>query len=189
MTTRAHGLPDHGRDGVALRNEASRSSLEDEARFFAEAQNDTELGVGNRSGRDPLSVLVVGSGAREHALVWALSRSPSVGTIWAAPGNPGIATLAEIVTLAVSDVEIIADWATAHHIGLVIIGPEAPLALGLADALRARGLAVFGPDRAAAELEWSKAFAKDFMRRHGIPTPAYAVFTDVDAAVSHARDA
>src|SRR4051812_41419827 len=111
------------------------------------------------------SVLVVGAGAREHALVWALSRSPSIGEVWAAPGNPGIATIAQIVNIPVTDVEAIAGWAEAHDIGLVVVGPEAPLALGLADLLAARSVPVFGPSRAAAELEWSKAFAKDFMRR------------------------
>lgn len=136
-----------------------------------------------------LSVLVVGSGAREHALVWALSRSPSVGALWAAPGNPGIAELAHTVNLAATEVEAIADWAAATRIGLVVAGPEAPLALGLADKLRARAIPVFGPDRVAAELEWSKAFAKDFMRRHGIPTADYAVFTDSDAAIAFARQA
>ena len=139
--------------------------------------------------RDPLSVLVVGSGAREHALIWALSRSPSVGALWAAPGNPGIAALADVVNLGATEVDAIADWAAACGIGLAVIGPEAPLALGLADLLRARGIRVFGPDRAAAELEWSKAFAKDFMRRHGIPTADHAVFVDCDAAEAFARRA
>src|SRR5918998_1044955 len=137
----------------------------------------------------PYSVLVVGSGAREHALVWALARSPSVSEIWAAPGNPGIATIAQTVGLPVTDVEAIADWAEAHGVGLVVVGPEAPLALGLADLLGARGIPVFGPSRAAAELEWSKAFAKDFMRRHGIPTAPYGVFTEVKAAVDFIRTA
>ena len=85
------------------------------------------------------SVLVVGSGAREHALAWALARSPSVSEIWAAPGNPGIATIAQTVGLPITDVAAIADWAEAHDIGLVVVGPEVPLALGLADLLaRAR---------------------------------------------------
>jgi phosphoribosylamine---glycine ligase len=137
--------------------------------------------------RDQYSVLVVGSGAREHALVWALSRSPSVGEIWVAPGNPGIAALADTVDLPVTEVEAIADWAAAYRIGLVVVGPEAPLALGLADLLRARGIPVFGPNRAAAELEWSKAFAKDFMRRHGIPTAAYGMFAEIEAAVDFIR--
>jgi len=138
---------------------------------------------------EPYSVLVVGSGAREHALAWALARSPSVSEIWAAPGNPGIATIAQTVGLPITDVEAIADWAETHDISLVVVGPEAPLALGLADLLAARGIPVFGPSRAAAELEWSKAFAKDFMRRHGIPTAPYGVFTEVGAAVDFIRTA
>ena len=121
--------------------------------------------------------------------MWALARSPSVSEIWAAPGNPGIATIAQTVGLPVTDVEAIADWAEAHDIGLVVVGPEAPLALGLADLLAARGIPVFGPSRAAAELEWSKAFAKDFMRRHGIPTAPYGVFTEIEAAVDFIRTA
>jgi phosphoribosylamine---glycine ligase len=97
--------------------------------------------------------------------------------------------MAQTVNLAVMDVEAIADWAQAHEIGLVVVGPEAPLALGLADQLDARGIPVFGPSRVAAELEWSKAFAKDFMRRHGIPTAPYGVFTELEAAVDFIRTA
>jgi phosphoribosylamine---glycine ligase len=138
---------------------------------------------------EPYSVLVVGSGAREHALACALARSPSVSEIWAAPGNPGIATIAQTADLPITDVAAIADWAEAHHVGLVVVGPEAPLALGLADLLAVRGIPVFGPSRAAAELEWSKAFAKDFMRRHGIPTAPYGLFTEVEAAVDFIRTA
>ena len=137
----------------------------------------------------PYPVLVVGSGAREHALVWSLAQSPSVREIWAAPGNPGMATLAGIVDISVTDVEAIAAWADVHGIGLVVVGPEAPLAMGIADLLRARGIPVFGPSRAAAELEWSKAFAKDFMRRHGIPTAPCGVFTEIDAALDFIHDA
>jgi phosphoribosylamine--glycine ligase len=122
-------------------------------------------------------------------LAWALARSPSVSEIWAAPGNPGIATSAQTVGLPITDIAAIADWAEAHDVGLVVVGPEAPLALGLADLLAARGIPVFGPSRAAAELEWSKAFAKDFMRRHGIPTAPYGVFTEVEAAVDFIRTA
>src|SRR5918999_1540129 len=138
---------------------------------------------------EPYSVLVVGSGAREHALVWALARSPSIREIWAAPGNPGIGTVAQTVDIPMTDVEAIAAWAEAREIGLVVVGPEAPLALGLADLLGDRGIPVFGPSSAAAELEWSKAFAKDFMRRHGIPTAPYGVFTAAEAAVDFIRTA
>src|SRR5262245_3712921 len=115
---------------------------------------------------DRLRILVVGSGAREHALTSSLSRSPAVERIWAAPGNPGIATVAELVDLAVTDVEAISRWAAHRAIDLVVVGPEAPLALGLADRLLASGIRVFGPTRAAAELEWSKSYAKEFMGRH-----------------------
>jgi phosphoribosylamine--glycine ligase len=135
------------------------------------------------------SVLVVGSGAREHALVWALARCPSVGDLWAAPGNPGIASVAMCADLPVNDIAAIADWAARHHIGLVVVGPESPLALGLADRLQARSIAVFGASRAAARLEWSKAFAKEFMRRHGIPTASYGVFSDAADALAYAQAA
>jgi phosphoribosylamine--glycine ligase len=130
------------------------------------------------------SVLVVGSGAREHALVWALARSPSVGVVWAAPGNPGIAAIARTIDIPVTEVDRLAAWAATHDIDLVVVGPEAPLALGLADRLQAHGVAVFGPSRAAAELEWSKSFAKAFMGRHGIPTAPYGVFNELDAALA-----
>lgn len=134
-------------------------------------------------------VLVVGSGAREHALVWALAQSPSVSEVWAAPGNPGMATQAQIVDLAATDVEAIADWAAAHQMGLVVIGPDAAVAAGLADALHKHRIPAFGPSQAAAELEWSKSFAKDFMARHGIPTADYAVFDDVEQALEQVRNA
>ena len=137
----------------------------------------------------PFSVLVVGSGAREHALVWALGRSPSISEIWAVPGNPGIGNLASLVDLPVTDIDGITAWAVARGIGLVVVGPELPLSRGLADRLSERGIPVFGASRAAAELEWSKAFAKAFMQRHRIPTAAWAEFNDADAALTYARDA
>jgi phosphoribosylamine--glycine ligase len=133
--------------------------------------------------RDRLRVLVVGSGAREHALAWSLSRSSSVGRLWAAPGNPGIAEVAQLVELPVTDVAGITNWAAGHAIDLVVVGPEAPLALGLTDRLLEKGIRVFGPTQAAAELEWSKSYAKDFMQSHGIPTAPYGVFTDAEAAL------
>jgi phosphoribosylamine--glycine ligase len=133
----------------------------------------------------PFSVLMVGSGGREHALAWALRRSPSVSDLYAAPGNPGIAELTETVDLPVTAVDGIADWAATRRIGLVVVGPELPLALGLADRLIERGVPVFGPRRAAAELEWSKAYAKAFLREQGIPTAAYATFDDAETALAY----
>jgi phosphoribosylamine---glycine ligase len=134
-------------------------------------------------------VLVVGSGAREHALVWALAQSPSVSQVWAAPGNPGMVALATLVDLAATDVEAIASWAETHQMGLVVIGPDAAVAAGLADELQKRDIPAFGPSKAAAELEWSKSFAKDFMLRHGIPTAGYAICDDAEQALAQVRNA
>lgn len=131
-----------------------------------------------------LRVLVVGSGGREHALVWAMDRSPSVAKVWAAPGNDGMAPLAELVPIAAADVAGISAWASKNAIDLVVIGPDAAVAAGLADALDAAGISAFGPSRAASELEWSKAFAKAFMTRHGIPTASYGAFDDIDDALA-----
>jgi phosphoribosylamine---glycine ligase len=129
--------------------------------------------------------LIVGSGGREHALAWKVAASPLLGQLFVAPGNAGTAALAENVPLAADDVPGLTAWAVAHAIDLVIVGPEVALAAGLADALRAAGVPVFGPSQAAAEIESSKAFAKDFMRRHGLPTAAYATFTDFYDAIGH----
>jgi phosphoribosylamine--glycine ligase len=139
--------------------------------------------------RVPYPALVVGSGAREHALVWALANAPSVSEVWAAPGNPGMTSLTRIVDLPATDVESIAEWAASHHVGLVVIGPDAAVAAGLADALHERNVPAFGPSRAAAELEWSKSFAKAFMSRHGVPTADYAVFTRADEALAYVETA
>jgi phosphoribosylamine--glycine ligase len=136
-----------------------------------------------------LTVLLIGSGGREHALAWALSRSPSVGRLLVAPGNPGTAEIAENLPLRAEDLDGLLSAALEQRADLVVVGPEAPLAGGLADRLAERGLAVFGPTRAAAELEWSKAFAKRFMQEHGIPTADYQVFDDPDAALGAARRA
>ncbi|MCC7359147.1 MAG: phosphoribosylamine--glycine ligase [Anaerolineales bacterium] len=132
-----------------------------------------------------MRVLVVGSGGREHALAWKVAQSPRLGRLFVAPGNAGTAALAENVSLAADDVPGLTAWAARHGIDLVIVGPEAALAAGLADALRAAGVPVFGPTRAAAEIEASKAFAKDFMARHGLPTAAYGIFTDFYAAIGY----
>ena len=122
-----------------------------------------------------MKVLVIGAGGREHALTWALHRSPRVHEMVCAPGNPGIATLARCLPLDVSSAAAIQSLALAEQPDLVVIGPEAPLAAGVVDALQAQGIRVFGPSRAAAQLESSKAFAKRFMRRWNIPTAHYAV--------------
>jgi phosphoribosylamine--glycine ligase len=131
-----------------------------------------------------LRVLVVGSGGREHALVWAMAKSPSVAKVWAAPGNDGMTALAELVPIVATDVAGITAWAGANAIRLVVIGPDAAVAAGLADALEAAGIPAFGPSQAASELEWSKTFAKEFMTRHGIPTASYGTFDDLDEALA-----
>jgi phosphoribosylamine--glycine ligase len=129
-----------------------------------------------------LKVLIVGSGGREDALAWALRKSPDVGVLRCAPGNPGIARRAEPVPLAASDVPGLVRHARDERYDLVVVGPEAPLVAGLADRLREEGIAVFGPQAAAAELEGSKVFSKRFMARHGIPTAAFEVFDDAAEA-------
>ncbi len=121
-----------------------------------------------------MKILVVGGGGREHALVLALARDPGI-TLLCAPGNPGIATLAPCVPTLVSDIQGLAALAEREQVDLTVVGPELPLSLGLADEFARRGLPVFGPTRRAAALEWSKAFAKAFMRRHGVPTAAFRV--------------
>ena len=129
-----------------------------------------------------LRVLLVGGGGREHALAWKLSRSPRLGALYAAPGNPGIASVAECVPVRADDVSGIVALADRERIDLTVVGPEGPLALGLADALEARARPVFGPSRAAAALESSKVFAKELFVRHGIPTARFGVFDDPAAA-------
>ena len=131
-----------------------------------------------------MNVLVVGGGGREHALAWRLRQSPSVAQVFVAPGNGGTAHDAALTNIAVTDVVALREWAQANAIGLTVVGPEAPLAAGIVDEFRAHGLAVFGPTKAAAQLESSKAFSKAFMQRHGIPTAAYDTFTD--ATLAHA---
>ncbi|HEY7602008.1 MAG TPA: phosphoribosylamine--glycine ligase [Methylomirabilota bacterium] len=135
-----------------------------------------------------LRVLLVGGGGREHALAWKLAQSPRLGTLYAAPGNPGIAEIAECVPVRADDVRAIADLADRKRIDLTVVGPEAPLALGVADLLEARGRPVFGPSRTAAALESSKVFSKELFARHGIPTARFAVFDRPDAARGFVRD-
>ncbi len=127
-----------------------------------------------------MKILVIGGGGREHALVWSLRRSTRVGEVVCAPGNAGIAALARCLPLDVADLDASVALAVAEHPGLVVVGPEVPLSLGLVDALQHLGLRVFGPTREAARLETSKTFAKEFMRANDIPTAAYSVCTTDD---------
>ncbi len=117
-----------------------------------------------------MRILVVGSGAREHALIWTLTQDPAVTEVVCTPGNPGIAALARCVPSDISQPQQVLGVAEAAGVDLTVVGPEMPLSNGLADAFEAQGRPVVGPTRAAAALEWSKAFAKDFMARHGVPT-------------------
>jgi phosphoribosylamine--glycine ligase len=129
-----------------------------------------------------MKVLVVGSGGREHALCWAIARSPSCEKLFCAPGNAGIAQVAECVDLAAEDVAGLVRFARKEKIGLVVVGPEAPLVAGLADKLADAGIPVFGPSAEAAELEGSKAFMKELCAKYDIPTAAFGVFDEPDAA-------
>ncbi|MBC8058249.1 MAG: phosphoribosylamine--glycine ligase [Rhizobiales bacterium] len=132
-----------------------------------------------------MKVLVIGSGGREHALAWKLAQSPKVQTVFVAPGNGGTAADLKLTNLALTDHAALADFAQAEKIALTVVGPEGPLAAGIVDLFRTRGLRVFGPTQAAAQLESSKAFAKAFMHRHGIPTAPFETFTDAAAAHAH----
>ncbi|KTT74684.1 phosphoribosylamine--glycine ligase [Sphingomonas endophytica] len=131
-----------------------------------------------------MNILLVGSGGREHALAWKLAQSPTLDTLFAAPGNPGIAQHATIADLDVTDHRAVVDFVRRQQIALVVIGPEAPLVDGLADNIRAIGVAVFGPGRAAAQLEGSKGFTKDLCARVGIPTARYFRVTSKDGALA-----
>ncbi len=135
-----------------------------------------------------MKVLVVGNGGREHALAWRLAASPGVDAVYAAPGNAGTARVATNLDVRAEDVAGIVRAAKERQVGLVVVGPEAPLVAGLVDALRAEGVLVFGPSKAAARLEGSKGFAKDFMKRHAIPTAAYRVFEDAARAEAWIRE-
>ncbi|HYD32907.1 MAG TPA: phosphoribosylamine--glycine ligase [Azospirillaceae bacterium] len=129
-----------------------------------------------------MKVLVVGSGGREHSLCWKIAASPLCDALYCAPGNAGIAQVAQCVSIPVEDVPALVRFAQDTAIDFVVVGPEAPLVLGLVDALDAAGIKAFGPSRAAAELEGSKGFMKDVVAKYGVPTAAYGRFTDVEAA-------
>lgn len=129
-----------------------------------------------------MKTLVIGSGGREHALVWKIRQSPRMTRVYCAPGNAGIGELAELVALTPDDVHGLRRFAEQERIDLTVVGPELPLSMGLVDEFEAHGLRVFGPNRQAAQLEASKAFAKEIMRRQGVPTPYFGVFTDLDEA-------
>ena len=135
-----------------------------------------------------MNVLVIGSGGREHALAWKIARSPRVGKVFVAPGNAGTALEAGLTNVAITDTEQLVALARAEQAALTVVGPEAPLAAGVVDAFRAAGLRIFGPTRAAAQLESSKDFAKAFMFRHGIPTAAYRTFTEASEAHAYVAE-
>ncbi|WP_407275802.1 phosphoribosylamine--glycine ligase [Halothiobacillus sp. DCM-1] len=136
-----------------------------------------------------MKVLVIGGGGREHALAWKLAQSPRVSRVFVAPGNPGTATEAkcENVPVAATDIAGLLAFAGQTGIDLTVVGPEAPLVAGVVDTFRDAGLKIFGPTRAAAQLEGSKAFAKDFLARHRIPTASYRVFTETAPALAYVR--
>ena len=134
-----------------------------------------------------MRVLVVGGGGREHAIAWKLSQSPRVTQLHVAPGNAGTASVAKNVPIAADDIEGLLNSAKASGIDLTVIGPEAPLAAGIVDRFQEAGLAVFGPTQAAARIESSKAFAKELMTRHGVPTGAAEVFSSYEEATAYVR--
>ncbi|OLQ92584.1 phosphoribosylamine--glycine ligase [Vibrio ponticus] len=137
-----------------------------------------------------MNVLIIGSGGREHALGWKVAQNPNVETIFIAPGNAGTALEPKLenVNIGVEDIDALVNFAKENSIELTIVGPEAPLVIGVVDAFQAEGLAIFGPTQGAAQLEGSKAFTKDFLARHQIPTAAYANFTEIEPALAYVRE-
>jgi phosphoribosylamine--glycine ligase len=136
-----------------------------------------------------MNILIVGGGGREHALAWKAAQSSRADTVYVAPGNAGTALEPGIenVDIDACDIDGLLAFAQRNNIGLTIVGPELPLVAGIVDRFTATGLRCFGPSAGAAQLEGSKTFAKDFLQRHNIPTAAYAVFTDTDAATAYQR--
>ena len=135
-----------------------------------------------------MKVLVVGNGGREHAIAWKLRQSPLISKLYCAQGNAGIWKIAERVDILPTEVEALADFALKEGIDFTVVGPEAPLVKGIVDEFERRGLKIFGPSREASQLEGSKAFAKNFMEKHGVPTAHYSVFDDFDRAVRYLKD-
>jgi phosphoribosylamine--glycine ligase len=131
-----------------------------------------------------MKVLVVGGGGREHALVWKIAQSPLVTQVFCAPRNPGTANLAQNVPIKADEIDKLLGFAKSEGIDLTVVGPEQPLSLGIVDLFQEYGMKVFGPSRAAARIEASKAFSKDLMQKYGIPTAAYGVFTEIDPALA-----
>ena len=135
-----------------------------------------------------MNVLVLGSGGREHALAWAIAKSPRLDSLFVAPGNGGTATIAKNVPLDMNDADAVIGFARSENIDLVVVGPEAPLVAGVADAVRAAGIAVFGPGAQGARLEGSKSFSKEFMLAHGLPTARYKKCTSQDEAMDYLHE-
>ncbi|MBN1957096.1 MAG: phosphoribosylamine--glycine ligase [Desulfuromonadales bacterium] len=135
-----------------------------------------------------MKILVVGGGGREHALCWKIAQSPLVEKIYCAPGNPGIAELAECVHIGADEIETLCEFAQAEAVDLTVVGPEVPLTMGIVDRFQSAGLDIFGPDKAAAQIEGSKDFSKSLMARYHIPTAEYQTFTDHAAAVAYVRE-
>ena len=135
-----------------------------------------------------MKVLVIGSGGREHAIAWRLSRCEKVTKVYVAPGNAGTAADAALSNVAITDIDELARFAKTEGIALTVVGPEAPLSQGIVDTFRKEGLPIFGPTKAAAQLESSKDFAKAFMKRHGVPTADYATFEDAEKAHAYVRE-
>ena len=137
-----------------------------------------------------MNILIIGNGGREHALAWKAAQSPLAGKVYVAPGNAGTALEPALhnVDISATDIEGLLAFARKENIGLTIVGPEAPLVIGVVDAFREAGLKIFGPTRGAAQLEGSKAFTKDFLARHNIPTAEYQNFTEIDPALAYLRE-
>ncbi|NLZ53337.1 MAG: phosphoribosylamine--glycine ligase, partial [Thermoanaerobacteraceae bacterium] len=132
-----------------------------------------------------MKVLVIGGGGREHALVWKIAQSTGVNEVYCAPGNPGMKNLATFVNISIDDLKTLADFAEKNNIDLTVVGPEAPLVAGIVDEFEKRGLNIFGPCKAAAQIEGSKVFSKDLMKKYKIPTGEYHVFQKAQDAIDY----